>query len=81
MVQGGKTNKKNNIKKNSKRKEKIEAHKRKHAPIEVKEQFDENQVSKMFHKKVKEHQKKIYKSIEQTIIEKARHQRERFELI
>jgi hypothetical protein len=81
MVQGGKkTNKSNPNKKNSKRKEKKDAPKRKHAPTKDNEEH-EDELFKAFNKKVKNHQKKIYRSIEQTIKAKAISSREQFNLI
>lgn len=42
---------------------------------------ENNEIEKQIKKKINQHQKKIYKSIEQTIIEKAKNHREKFDLI
>ena len=42
---------------------------------------ENNEIEKQIKKKISQHQKKIYKSIEQTIIEKAKKHRENFEII
>ena len=42
---------------------------------------ESNEIEKAVRKKINQHQKKIYKSIEQTIIEKAKKHRENFEII
>ena len=42
---------------------------------------ENNEIEKQIKKKINQHQKKIYKSIEQTIIEKAKKHRENFEII
>jgi hypothetical protein len=72
MVQG-------DTKVNTKR-EKKEAPKRKSAPKDKGEK-GRDEVSKTIFRKVKHHQKKIYKSIEQTIIDQAKKGRERFDII
>jgi hypothetical protein len=72
MVQGGA--------KKSNKKPKKEAPKRKHAPKEQNETgIDE--ISKTINKKVKQHQKNIYKSIEEKIIDNAKKSRERFDIL
>jgi len=43
--------------------------------------IDGTEFSKKIQKKVQDHQKKIYKSIEQSIIDNAKKNRERFDLI
>ncbi len=73
MVQGG--NKKSN------KKPKKEAPKKKQAPKEHNETGGKDEISKTLFKKVKQHQKKIYKSIEDTIIENAKKSRERFDIL
>lgn len=42
---------------------------------------EKDEVSRKIVKKLKEHTKKIYKSIEQTIIDKAKQYRENFEIL
>jgi hypothetical protein len=80
MVQGGKVNKKtNNIQ--SKRKNKHEAKKQKAGGIAGGREEDLTEVEKSFNKKVEKHQKKIYRSIEDTIIQNAKKNRERFDII
>lgn len=79
MVQGGKVNKSGKQNK-SKGREKQEAKKRKAAPAMTKEKLGD-EAYKTINRKVKEHQKKIYKSIEQTIIDNAKKNRERFDII
>ena len=70
---------------NSKKKEKKEAPKRKAAPILKKEEIDDktskDYIYNEINKHAKHHKKKIYKSIEQTIIDKAKHGRERFVIL
>ncbi len=88
MVQGG--NKQKSIlifnyfligmKQNSKRKEQKVAPKIKNYR-ETTGRNEDDYVSNTIHRKVKEHKKKIYKSIEQTIVDNAKKNRERFELI
>ena len=72
MVQGA-------AKKSSKKPRK-EAPKRKHAPTE---QIDssKDEVTITINKKVRQHQKNIYKSIEEKIIENAKKSRERFDIL
>ncbi len=79
MVQGA-NKQKGGQKPISKRKDKKVAPKVKNTK-EVIGRNENDEISKTIHKKVKEHQKKIYKSIEQTIIDNAKRNRERFELI
>jgi len=79
MVQGGKKNKKTtNV--DSKRRDKITAKKRKIAEVATGRE-DLTEVEKNFNKKIEKHQKKIYKSIEETIIQNAKRNRERFDLV
>jgi hypothetical protein len=74
MVQGGNLNKK--------KKQKKVAPKRKNAPSDNNtEQQGKDEMSRTVSKKVKQHQKKIYKSIEDTIISKAKNSRERFDIL
>ena len=42
---------------------------------------ENNEIEKQIRKKINQHQKKIYKSIEQTIIDRAKKHRETFEII
>jgi len=85
MVQGVKISKTNiNHKQGSKKKEKVEAPKQKLQKCEnsdQKERLKEDELYKNIQKKVKEHKKKIYRSIEQTIIDKAKKSKERFTII
>jgi hypothetical protein len=72
MVQGA--NKK------SDKKKKKEAPKKKHATNEQ-HKHGEEEVNKTITKKVKQHQKNIYKSIEEIIIGNAKKSRERFDIL
>jgi hypothetical protein len=84
MVQGGKNKKagNNTEKLNSKAREKQETKKRKAGEND----FGRNgkimtEEEKSIHKKVDKHHKKIYRSIESTIIQNAKKNRERFEIV
>jgi hypothetical protein len=82
MVQGGKQKKSTQNKQHSKRKDKHEAIKKKAAPMTNKcDRIEDNDTLKNFQKKVNDHYKKVYRSIEETIISKAKQNRERFDLI
>ncbi len=81
MVQGNKVQKKKPQQENlSKRKEKHQAKRRKIAgTTEGRQEITETE--KDFNRKVVKHQKKVYRSIEETIIKNAKRNREKFDLI
>ena len=85
MVQGGKAKKHSNIndkdKKNSRKKEKQEAPKKKAPMTDKADRIEGNEVLETFQRKVNSHYKKVYRSIEETIIGNAKKNRERFDIL